>query len=253
MMKTRILLVLLSAATLAAPIFSEIAHAQKDDDFQRSWRGVATLKTLAKKDKRRDISVIYPIFSGHRAVAQVAGLKLKRDAIGGYNGFVKESREPDADWKNDAPEYELDSVPTLVANLPHFISVIVMDWQYTGGAHGFGGTSGYNFGVPAGASRPRQLKLADFFTDGAASSRRINDLLMAKLRATKGTEQEALWVLDGSVKWVSKMSRENFVAEKDGLHWFFSPYEMAPYAAGEFEVKLSPRELGPKYRASLLR
>ena len=252
-MKTQIILALCGGVALAAPALTPVAHAQKDDDFQRSWRGVAALKTLAKKDKRHDISVIYPIFSGHRAVAQVAGLKLKRDAIGGYNGFVKDSREPDSDWKNDTPEYELDSVPTLVTNLPHFIGVTVMDWQYTGGAHGWGGTSGYNFGVPAGATKPRQLKLADFFSDGAASSRRINDLLMAKLRATKGTEQEASFVLDGSVKWVDVNSRENFVAAKDGLHWFFSPYEMAPYAAGEFEVKLSPRELGPKYRASLLR
>ena len=252
-MKTRIILALVCGAALLAPALVPVAHAQKDDDYQRSWRGVATLKTLSKKDKLRDISVIYPIFSGHRQVAQVAGLKLKRDAIDGYSGFVKESREPDADWRNDTPEYELDSVPMLVTNLPHFIGVTVMGWQYTGGAHGFGGTSGYNFGVPAGASRPRQLKLADFFSDGAASSKRINDLLMAKLRATKGTEQEASWVLDGSVKWVDKASRENFVAEKDGLHWFFGPYEMAPYAAGEFEVKLSARELGPKFRASLLR
>ena len=252
-MKTRILLALVCGAALLAPAFAPVAHAQKDDDYQRSWRGVATLKTLSKKDKLRDISVIYPIFSGHRAVAQVAGLKLKRDAISGYNGFVKESRDADSDWKNDTPEYELDSVPTLVTNLPHFIGVTVMDWQYTGGAHGFGATSGYNFGTPAGGSRPRQLKLADFFSDGAASSKRINDLLMAKLRATKGSEQEATWILDGTVKWVSKDSRENFVAHKDGLHWFFAPYEMGPYAAGEFEVKLSPRELGPRFRAPLLR
>ncbi len=251
-MKTRIILALCCGAALSASSLTFVAQA-KEDDNQRSWRGVATLKTLAKKDKRHDISVIYPIFSGHRAVAQVAGLKLKRDAIDSYNAFEEESREPDPDWKNDTPEYELDNVPTLVTNLPHFISVSVMDWQYTGGAHGFGGTSGYNFGIPAGASRPRQLKLADFFTDGAASSKRINDLLMAKLRATKDTEQEASFVLDGSVKWVDVNSRENFVAHKDGLHWFFAPYEMGPYAAGEFEVKLSPRELGPKFRASLIK
>lgn len=128
-----------------------------------------------------------------------------------------------------------------------------MGWEYTGGAHGVGATSGTNFGTPVGATRPRELKLADFFTDGVAASRRINDLLMAKLRATKGTEQEASFVLDGSVKWVDKESRENFVAEKDGLRWFFGPYEMGPYAVGEFEVKLSARELGPQFRASLLR
>ncbi len=251
-MKSRIFLVLICVA-LSAPTFWPAALAQTAGAYKQSWKGVATLKTLAKKDKLRDLSVSYPIFSGHRAVAQVAGSKLKRDAIAGYNAFEGEARGADPDWKRDDVEYAYDVEPTLVLNRPRFIAVTVMGWQYTGGAHGVGGTSAYNFGYPSGATRPRELKLADFFTDGAASSKRINDLLMAKLRATKGTDQEASFVLDGSVKWVDKDSRENFVAEKDGLRWFFGPYEMGPYAAGEFEVKLSARELGPQYRASLIK
>ena len=252
-MKSRIFLALLGAATFVAPALCSTAFAQKSDASVDSWKGVATLKTLSKKDVIHDLSASYPIFSGHRAVAQVAGLKLKRHAIEGYNEFEKETRGPDSNWKNDRVEYEYDVEPTLVLNRPRFISVIVLEWEYTGGAHGFGGHNCYNFGIPAGATRPRQLKLADFFTDGVAASKCVNDLLMAKLRATKGTEQEASFVLDGSVKWIDKVSRENFVAEKDGLHWFFAPYEMGPYAAGEFEVKLSARELGPKYRVSLIK
>ncbi len=115
------------------------------------------------------------------------------------------------------------------------------------------GTFAYNFGTAAGQTKPRQLKLADFFTDGAAASKRVNDLLMAKLRATRGRDQEASWVIEGEVKAIDKASLQNFVAEKDGLRWFFAPYEMGPYSSGQFEVKLSARELGPKFRASLMK
>lgn len=253
-MKIRISLALLCGAALVAPIFSPVAHAQKDDAYKRSWKGVATLKTLSKKEKIRELKASYPIFSGHRKVAQVAGLKLKTDAIQGFNAFEKESRGSAQELGlPGGMTYAYNLETTLVLNRPQFISATTQFYQFTGGAHGIYGTFGTNFGVPAGQNKPRQLKLADFFTDGVAASRRVNNLLMNKLRATKGREQEATWVIEGEVKSVSKTSLENFVAEKDGLRWFFGPYEMGPYAAGEFEVKLTARELGPKFRASLLR
>ena len=253
-MKIQISLLLLCGVALSAPAVIIPASAQKDDSSTRAWKSVATLKTLSLSTKTRELEASYPIFSGHRPVAQVAGLVLKRDAVKGFYGFEKESRGTAKELDlRDGMKYGYSNDPTLVLNLPRFISVTTLFYEFTGGAHGMYATGCTNFGYPTDASRPRQLKLADFFTDGAAASKRVNNLLMAKLRATKGTEQEAEWVLDGSVKAVSKDSLENFVADKNGLRWFFAPYEMGSYAAGEFVVNLSARELGPKFRASLVR
>lgn len=199
------------------------------------------------------MSASYPIFKGNRAVAELAESVLKREAQSSFNVFEKDSRGSAKKLGlRDGMTYGYSFEPTLVLNRPRFISATTMIYTFTGGAHGLYGTDAYNFGYPASQSRPRQLKLADFFTDGAASTQRVNNLLMAKLRATRGREQEATWIVDGTVAALDKDSLENFVAEADGLRWFFAPYAVGPYAAGEFEVKLSARELGPKFRAGLV-
>ncbi|RYX85733.1 DUF3298/DUF4163 domain-containing protein [bacterium] len=253
-MKYRLFTVLLGAATVAAPL-SSVAMAQEgmSDDHVKTWKGVATLRTVGTKSSTRTLKAEYPVFSGSRPVAQVAGLILKRDALNGYNKFEKDSRGTAKDLGLVGElRYDYDFVPSLEWNTPRLISATTLYYMFMGGAHGMYGTSGYVFGYPQGATRPRQLRLADFFTDGEAASKRVNNLLMAKLRATKGTEQEATWVLEGDVKWVPVNMRENFIAEKDGLRWYFPPYAMGPYAAGEYEVKLTTSELGPEFRAGLL-
>jgi hypothetical protein len=247
-MKTRLFLALFGSAAIALPSLSPSALAQQDT-HSKTWKGVASLRTLRKNGKMRKMKAEYPVFSGSRRVAQVAGLVLKQEAVNGFNGFVKES----AEQLPGELQYQYDLAPSLVLNRPRLISATTLFYEFTGGAHGMYGTTGYVFGYPQGEAKPRQLHLADFFSDGAAASKRINDLLMAKLRATKGKEQEAMWVIEGEVKWVPVAIRENFVAEADGLRWYFPPYAVGPYANGEYEVKISSRELGPKFRAGLIR
>ncbi len=253
-MKIRIFLALLGAFTLSAPAFAQRGEGPTDD-YKKSWAGVATLKTLTKTEATRELSAVYPIFGGSRPVAQVAGLVLKQDAVRGFNGFEKESRGTAEQLGIRTPEmkYDFELTPTLILNRPRLIAVTSLFYQYMAGAHGIYGTTGFVFGYPAGAARPRQLHFADFFTDGTRSRARVGRLLMHKLRATAGTDAEASWTLDGTVKAVTPDQMENFVAEKDGLTWFFAPYAMGPYSSGEFEIKLTARELGPRFRAALLK
>lgn len=253
-MKTRIFLALLGATTLLAPV----TFAQQDegttDEYKKTWTGVASLKTIQKKDKTRDLLAVYPVFGGSRGVAQVAGLALKNEAIRDFNAFEKESRGTADDLGlHDGMKYEFEFKPSLVRNRPQLISATTLFYKFMGGAHGGYGTTGYVFGYPRGAERARQLHMSDFFSNGNAAKKRVNNLLMAKLRATKGKEQEASWVLDGEVKAVTNDQMENFVAESNGLRWFFAPYAMGPFSSGEFEIKLTSRELGPTFRAGMLR
>lgn len=252
-MKTRLFIALLGPITIAAPVFSPLAVAQTQNNrvntYKRGWEGVATLGTLRSKSKNCDLFAAYPVFKSSRPVAQVAGLALKQDAVRSFNAFKKKSRVP----IGIGLPYELEAGPTLVMNHPRLISAWVATYTFEGGAHDYTDTVGYNFGYANGGNKPRRLHLADFFSDGKAASKRVNDLLMAKLRATKGKEQEATWVLDGTQKWVEVGLRENFVAEPGGLKWIFPPYAVGPYANGNYEVKLSTSELGPKFRAALLR
>ncbi len=256
-MKTRLFLALLSAGAITFPALSSVAFAQEGeikDEYTKTWKGVASLRTLRKDEKTRTMKTSYPVFSGSRRVAQVAGLVLKNDALKGFNDFAKDSNgSAEKLGLRDGMKYEYDFEPTLVLSHPRFISVTTMFYSFTAGAHGIYSTTGYVFGYPQGLVRPRQLHLADFFTDGAGSKKRVDSLLIAKLRATKGKDQEATWVVNGETKTLPKELLENFVAVSDGLKWYFGPYAVGPYSSGEFEVKLTTRELGPKFRAVLLR
>lgn len=258
-MKTRLLFALFYAAPLAASLAFPVAFAQDEGasskQLLQSWRGVARLQTLHLKQKTRDISAVYPVFLDSRRVARVAESVIKRDATRNFNSFEKQSRGSAENLGlHDGMSYASEFTPSLVLNAPRLISVAVMGYEFQGGAHGMYGTSGYVFGFPRGSNAPRQLQMADFFADGNRAGARVNRLLMNKLRATKGREQSADFVIDGTVKTLDRAQLENFVVLRDGsLKWFFAPYSVASYADGEFEVSLSPRELGPTFRAIRIR
>lgn len=226
----------------------------RTDAFLQTWRGVARVKTLQKTDSLRDLSASFPVFTSKRPVARVAGAVLKREATASFNAAVKDSRgtRQSLGMPGDL-KFAQEWKPRLVYQTPKLISANALGYTFRGGAHGMYATSGYVFGTPKGEKSPRRLKLADFFVDEKRALPRVNALLMKKLRATKGTEQEAMWVLDGSVKSLTAGQLENFAATKSGLTWTFSPYEVGPYANGEYEVSLSTKELGRNFRASMLK
>jgi hypothetical protein len=222
--------------------------------YPRTWKGVASLRTLVRNTSTLKMKAAYPIFSGARPVAQVAGLVIKRDVVDAFESFAKNSQGSKAELGLQGNmKYEYLSLPSLEMNRPKLISATSLLYEFSGGAHGNSATATYVFGYPAGSSRPRLLKLSDFFTDGNAAYKRVHALLMAKLRATKGKEQVASFIIDGEVKSLSRDMLETFITTPAGLKWYFDPYAVAPYAAGSFEVEVSMKELGPKFRAGMLK
>lgn len=253
----------------ASLFISTSALAQKNEDenetsndYIKTWKGVARLQKLEKKQQTRDLLALYPVFLSPSPLSRVADEVLKRDAFKRFDALEKASRGTAKSLGLEAGvKYELQVKPSLMLFKPaQFISVTTMTYAYEGGVHGFYYSTPYNFGLTSRAVQgrmrqgvPVQLRLLDFFTSGQGVRERLRRQIFDKLRATKGTDAEATWTLDGTVKVVTDNQLENFVAERDGLRWFFSPYSMGPYSSGEIEVVLSPRELGSTFRAGLLR
>jgi len=253
-MNVRISLALVvSCLAIVAPVFAQGEGATKY--YDKSWRNAAKLVRLEKHEKTRDLFASYPVFIGNSSVERVAGDVLKRDALKGFNAFEKESRgSAEKLGLSGDLKYDFQLAPNLaLRGLPRLLGIMVLTYSFTGGAHGNYVNTPYNFGFPHGEKQARQLRFADFFGDGNAAKKRIGALIFAKLRATKGKDQEASWTLDGAVKGVDAKQMENFLAQRDGLRWFFSPYSMGPYSSGEIEVHLSRAELGRAFRSELLR
>ena len=95
-------------------------------------------------------------------------------------------------------------------------------------------------------ARPKLLTLGDFFRLGADYRAATMPKVPAKLN-----DQGANFVVDGTVKKLETAQLNNFMAEPDGLKWIFSPYDVAPCAAGVAEAKLKISELGPNFRREL--
>lgn len=228
-------------------------RAQEDITSQdaKQWRGIARLKTLKSKGKIKgtDYSLDgqYPVFLARTRLARFANQKLKQYATSSYSEFLKQAR---TDLQAGSPMglgYEYESGPLLSTYKPgRVISLSMNTYRYMGGAHGLGLTDGITYAMING--QPKEIGLADCFVPGTRYRPLVEKLLFAKLRQ----DDRAEWVHDGTVKTLSPAQFNNFTVEKDGLEWTFNPYEMGSYAAGPISIKLTPKELGPQVRKSLL-
>lgn len=232
----------------AARAQDKVEKAQKTTAL-RFHRGVSLVK-LAFVRKEIEARAAYLRFAAAAPVARFAGQNERAAVRKDFDAFV-------AQWRKDWPELRKNGAPfnsysyVNTGFLTHYrpqklISVRREVSQYSGGAHGIGLLLTANYGLRGG--RPAQLSLGDFFHPGSHYRAATEKKIMDRLRQ----DPNAAWLQDGSVKTLTPAQLNNFQVEKDGLRWWFNPYEVGPYAAGIFEVKLTTRELGPDFKATLL-
>jgi hypothetical protein len=214
--------------------------------IQSPGQGVVSKKLSAAKSGYYHANAEYLVFSKHR-LAPIVNPVLKALATSAHREWVadadkamKELGKPFAAWEHELSmhiSYETSSMLTIG----------VVTYDYSGGAHPNHWIEFANFGVVGG--KGRKLALKDFFIPGFDYAGHVSGLVVKKLKAEDGAE----WVKNGDVKKLDAKMLERFTPDKGGMVWFFNPYEVGPYAAGDFEVKLTLKELGPKFRAALLK
>jgi hypothetical protein len=241
---------LIAAFTLLAttlPLYAQEGITSQD---ARQWRGIARLKNLKANGKIRgqtySIDGQYPVFLAKTRLARFANLKVKRYATKGFQEFLALTKK-EMSAENLGAGYEYESGPILSTYKPaRLISLSMCTYRYMAGAHGLGLSNAITYAIVNG--KPKEIGLADCFLPGTAYRPLVEKLIFAKLKS----DERAEWVHDGTVKSLTPEQFNNFTVEKDGLEWTFNPYEMGSYAAGPIDVKLSPAELGPGVRKSLL-
>jgi len=113
----------------------------------------------------------------------------------------------------------------------HYISLAFYVSTYTGGAH----PNTIVVCKTYDRSTGKLLHLADFYSKAPD---RLRGVLVDKL--VKTLEYfDPVWVKDG----VKANNLENFVVDRNGLTFYFSPYEVTAYAYGVQKVKVSLAEL----------
>jgi hypothetical protein len=186
----------------------------------------------------------YPVYRGKGAVTRFANSQLAHFARTEHSAFLKEARRlVRGGWRLGGLEHTLQFQAADFQG-PSLISVSYDKIQYLAGAHGMNWTLCFNFGKVNGHAR--RLTLSDFFKNDKEYQKRVSQTAIQKLRL-----KDAAWVVEGSVKSLSIKQLNRFTVENDGLRFYFDPYEMGPFAAGSYDIKLTPQELGPGFHIPL--
>lgn len=122
--------------------------------------------------------------------------------------------------------YVFDYKTEVVYNAKGILSLSTFEYQNTGGAHPSYATSLRSFTIQP----VRELNLANVFTaDGVT---KLTELINGTI------DRDRLYNPDEIVE-----PTDNFVLTETGIRFHYSPYELGPYAAGEFDLEFTFGEL----------
>lgn len=143
----------------------------------------------------------------------------------------------DANAETDYPMiYSLDASCLIDQSIPEFCQVSMNAYTFTGGAHPNGTTIYAIISKETG----EELHLKDIVSDLAA----FDKIAEKKFREAReisplaDLEAEDFWFTGGKFA-----SNSNFTVSKDGFHFLFNAYEIAPYAMGITEYFIPMNEV----------
>lgn len=121
----------------------------------------------------------------------------------------------------------------------HYTSYMIEYYGYRGGAHGMNTMTPIVFDVKTGETVPEEA----FFADGFRKP--VADLIQARLPEALDNDQEAI----GAIFEPSLVGPNGFYeVSKDGVTWYWQPYDIAPYYLGVISVTVPWAELKPYLR-----
>jgi hypothetical protein len=203
-------------------------------------------KLSAKKPGFYEANASYLEFKKTDPLAVVINPVLKQTAMRKHADWVKQTEEAQKELGKPSTAWEHEFGVDIAFRSPRLVSVITSVYDYSGGAHPNHWSTAFNFGIIGG--KPSQLHLPMFFEKNFKWDRHVSRLVIAKLKKQEGADL----VKNDEVTTLTKSMLQNFTIGPTALTWHFNPYEVGPYAAGDFEVKLTFNELGPKFKKSLI-
>lgn len=184
--------------------------------------------------------VQYPVFSSPDAAIN-ASLDVLNKQLAAYvagleDSLKVEAQEVFADFENDSlrrPDwtYELGISDTVYLASDDYISLQLVVYHFTGGAHGMTNFIAFNYDV----AQQRLLSTDELFAPGQVE--RINQLLKADF-----VNPEQCFDTDPTMDLVSAV---NFSA--DTVYFIFEQYALGAYACGPAEVLVPNAELGETF------
>lgn len=132
--------------------------------------------------------------------------------------------------------YELLANYQIFTHSQNIVSVRFETYQFTGGAHGMVSVNVINYDLKTN----KEIVLTDVFNSNTKYLAKISTIVIPKLK--KKIENPATaWVDDGAKP--TKANYSVYYLTKDQIVFYFSQYQVAPYANGDFEIGINFRDL----------
>lgn len=184
-----------------------------------------------------EVNVKYPVISGlDNTEAEVAINKaIKANAQTFLQGTQKQAKEFGAPAKGSEMSYEIDGGYKVTYNSNGIVSVLLMDYAFLGGAHGYSINTGMTFSLKDG----KQIQLSDLLKSNPNYRKDIDKVINAKLK--KDAAQNIATV--DQFKGIA--ANQEYYLTDSGLTIFFQQGEIGANAAGTPEFPITFKQAIP--------
>ena len=225
---------LFAAVIFAVSLFTAAALAQ-DGSSDNQKKFIDESIKESSDAKRYDIDVTYPALAERSAQAGAFNKAVKDhtdEFVADFRKILSEMTDEDRSFLPEGVNYTLDMGYSIDYAGPEVISVSFGRSTYTGGAHPNHWTSTLNFDMKAG----KVITLASLFKPGSNYLKVISDFCVKDIIKQQESDADSDWIGRGAGP-----EEDNFKAwsiTKEGLKFYFDPYQVGPYAAGDYEVTM---------------
>lgn len=168
--------------------------------------------------------------------AMKEGRKARVDEVAGYAKEDYQYRvEENAGADMETMPFEsycMDDVSSIGRNDEKIFSFILYSYEYSGGAHGYGACTGYNYDASTG----ERLSLTDLSEDGDAWKENILNYVGEQCK----TEEYQTRLFEEYEDYLTDavFAENNWFFTEDGLTVTCSPYAIGPYASGSIDFEI---------------
>lgn len=206
----------------------------KDKDYVEKDGIKVYAKNVRYKDEYTEVNLKIPVIEGikNAEVMNQLNQRLEQKALDFKKETERMSREVVEESKKQGWPLRTGSVYTEYEariNENRTMSISVIYYQYTGGAHGMTNKETINLDLV----NEKELLLKDLFAGSADYLQALTDELVKQMN----NDQESLF--PSTLSTFKASDDLKFYLTDESIVFYFDPYEIAPYAAGIVEYKIS--------------
>ena len=219
----RVVIIISMLLTLVFTAFNSIEAAQN----KRSLASEVKTETIQNKTPyfKSELNIPVITISGNNKLSDSINKIFKEEAIAFRDQVEAEAKKTYEELTKAGIEVSPYEAITKyqIRNLKDYLSLTIIYYQYTGGAHGIYQVISHNYDLASG----NRLELKDIFKEGYNYKEVINKIIKESI------EKRPEEFFPDAFQGIS--DNQSFYIGRDGITVYFQSYEIAPYSAGNPE------------------